>query len=120
MTEGPLSTHPCPTSGRHEVIDGPGRFCRVARPSARRTAIVGLGAVVLVAAGCARDAPQDTWQPAGDNARKIQNLQWPVFAIAGIVLLIVFAAVGWSVLRYRDRGQPSPSRRTAVRPSRSA
>ena len=36
-------------------------------------------------AGCAEDAPQDTWQPAGENAQKIQNLQWPVFLIAGIV-----------------------------------
>ena len=39
------------------------------------------GAAVL--AGCADEAPQDTWQPAGDNAQKIQDLQWPVFAIAG-------------------------------------
>jgi len=68
-------------------------------------ALVGLGIVV---AGCAEDAPQDTWQPEGDNARDIQNLQWPVFAIAGAVLLIVIAAVGWSVFRYRDKGQPIP------------
>ena len=36
-------------------------------------------------AGCAKDAPQDTWQPAGTNAQKIHNLQRPVFIIAGVV-----------------------------------
>ena len=60
------------------------------------------------AAGCANDAPQDTWQPAGPNAQKIQNLQYPVFIIAGVVGLIVFAAVGYVVWRYRDRGQAIP------------
>ena len=52
-------------------------------------------------------APQDTWQPAGDNAQKIHNLQWPVFAIAGVVLVIVAAAVVY-VIRFQDRGQPIP------------
>ena len=67
-------------------------------------------------AGCAEDAPQDTWQPDGPNAQKIQDLQWPVFAIAGVVMVIVFAAVGWCVLRYRDRGQPIP-KQTHGRPA---
>ena len=66
--------------------------------------------------GAQSDAPQDTWQPAGDNAQKIQDLQWPVFAIAGVVLLIVAAAVLWSVFRYRDRGQPIP-KQTHGRPA---
>ena len=42
---------------------------------------------------CAKDAPQDTWKPAGDNAQIIQDLQWWVFLIAGIVGLLVFATV---------------------------
>ena len=75
------------------------------RHAARR--VVAAGALVLLA-GCAKDAPQDTWQPEGENAQKIQNLQWPVFAIAGVVGLIVFAAVVWCVVRYRDRGQAIP------------
>ena len=33
--------------------------------------------------------------PPGANAQKIQNLQWPVFLIAGIVGVIVFAVVGY-------------------------
>lgn len=75
----------------------------------RRTfAVAGAAASVAVLAGCAEDAPQDTWQPDGDNAQKIQSLQWPVFVIAGIVFLIVCAAVGYCVVKFRDTGQPIP------------
>lgn len=87
-----------------------GTVTRVSRRTPRR--LVAAAGVVLVglvaAAGCASDAPQDTWQPAGENAEKIHNLQWPVFAIAGAVLVLVAAAIGWAVFRYRDRGQPIP------------
>jgi cytochrome c oxidase subunit 2 len=72
-----------------------------------RLALSGLGAGVVLA-GCATNAPQDTWAPRGDNAQMIHNLQWPVFAIAGVVGLIVFAVVGLAVFRFRDRGQPIP------------
>ena len=87
--------------------------------SARRrcfVATVGAVAGLALLAGCAEDAPQDTWQPAGDNAQKIQDLQWPVFAIAGVVMLIVFTAVAWCVYRYRDRGQAIP-KQTHGRPA---
>ena len=59
-------------------------------------------------ASCAKDAPQDTWQPAGPNAEQIDNLQRPVFYVAGVVGVIVFAAVAWAMYRYRDRGQAIP------------
>ena len=38
---------------------------------------VGLGIVAAAAllGGCARNAPQDTFQSAGTNAQEIQNLQ---------------------------------------------
>lgn len=74
----------------------------------RRLAVPALVAAAVLLGGCARDAPQDTWQPEGQNAQDIHNLQWPVFAIAGVVLLIVMAAIGWSIYRYRDRGQAIP------------
>jgi len=80
-------------------------------PRSRRAALLGgVGVATLAAllAGCAKDAPQDTWQPAGENARKIDNLQEPVFLIAGIVGVIVFATVGYCMLRFRDRGQDMP------------
>ena len=88
------------------------RFPRTGRRAGIVTAV---GAAVL-ATGCAEDAPQDTWQPAGDNAQKIHNLQWPVFAIAGVVFLIVASAIAWAIIRYRDRGQPIP-KQTHGRPS---
>jgi cytochrome c oxidase subunit 2 len=75
----------------------------------RRTmlAVGGLAASITLAS-CAKNAPQDTFQPAGSNAKKINNLQRPVFYIAGVVLIIVIAAVGYSVVKYRDRGQEMP------------
>jgi len=59
-------------------------------------------------ASCGKNSPQDTWQPAGPNAERIDNLQRPVFYVAGVVGVIVFAAVGWAMFRYRDRGQAIP------------
>ena len=73
--------------------------------AAKAALLAGVGAFV---GGCAKDAPQDTWQPAGPNAEKIDDLQRPVFYVAGIVGLIVFAAVAWVIYRYRDRGQAIP------------
>jgi len=72
---------------------------------ARAAAVVAVGAFV---AGCATDAPQDTWDPAGESAQKIDDLQRPVFYIAGVVGVIVMALIAWIVFRYRDRGQPIP------------
>ncbi len=68
-------------------------------------AVVALGALLT---GCAKNAPQDTWKPAGENAQEIQDLQWWVFLIAGIVLVIVFVVVIYVVVRFRDRGQEMP------------
>ncbi len=76
------------------------------RSTALKVALVG-GATALLA-GCATDAPQDTWQPAGPNAEMIDNLQRPIFYVAGVVGLIVFAAIAWVIFRYRDRGQAIP------------
>ncbi len=79
------------------------------------TRVIGrLKPVILGAAGtiflasCATNAPQDTWKPKGPNAQKIDSLQKPVFAVAGIIGLIVAAAVVYSIIKFRDRGQPIP------------
>lgn len=63
---------------------------------------------LTILASCGRNSPQDTWQPAGPNAEKIDNLQRPVFYVAGIVGVVVFAAIAWAMIRYRDRGQEIP------------
>ena len=62
----------------------------------------------MLIAGCAQDAPQDTWDPAGPNAQEIHNLQWPVFAIAGVVGVIVLTFVAIIIVKFRDRGQAIP------------
>ncbi len=76
----------------------------------KQRSAVGLAifAVAAVLGGCASDSPQDTWKPAGENAQEIQNLQWWVFLLAGIVGLIVFGVIIFVVVRYRDRGQEMP------------
>lgn len=71
-----------------------------------RVLAVSLG--VLLLSSCASNAAQDTWKPKGENAQKIQNLQWPVFLVAGIVGVLVFAAVLYCVFKFRDRGQSIP------------
>ena len=93
--------------GTVEKMKGP---AVTSRSKSRRTAlkvVVGGGALAALA-GCATDAPQDTWQPAGPNAEMIDNLQRPIFYVAGVVGLIVFSAVAWVIFRYRDRGQAIP------------
>ncbi|MFM8267636.1 MAG: hypothetical protein ACKOA2_06420, partial [Ilumatobacteraceae bacterium] len=72
-------------------------------------------AVVVAAAGlltgCAQNAPQDLFRPAGPNARNIDEGlggQRYIFYMAGVVALIVLVAVAYIVLRYRDRGQDIP------------
>jgi heme/copper-type cytochrome/quinol oxidase subunit 2 len=67
-----------------------------------------LGAGVLALSACAQDAPQDTWAPAGENAQKIHDLQWPIFLVAGIVGVIVMVVVLFAVIKFKDRGQPIP------------
>ncbi len=72
-----------------------------------RTEILASG-VVLALAGCAKNAPQDTLQPKGPNAQMIDDLQKPMFAVAGIVGVIVFVVIGYAVFKFRDRGQAIP------------
>ncbi|MFM7763478.1 MAG: cytochrome c oxidase subunit II [Acidimicrobiaceae bacterium] len=70
--------------------------------------IIAVGGISVVVASCATNAPQDTWQPKGPNAKIIDDLQQPVFAVAGIIGLIVAVAVIYTIIKYRDRGQPIP------------
>ncbi len=63
------------------------------------TAAIGLVAL----AGCAQDAPQDSLEPKGPQARTIDDLIMPIFGVAGVVFLIVVVAVGYCVVRFRDR-----------------
>src|SRR5688500_15449988 len=72
----------------------------------RAAPVAGLAALIL--SGCASDAEQDTWKPKGPDAQRIQDLQWWIFLTAGIVGVIVFGVIGYSLFRFRDRGQEMP------------
>ncbi len=78
------------------------------RPSRRLLATLAGTTGVLFLAGCAKNAPQDTWQPKGPNAKKIDDLQKPIFAIAGVIGVVVISVVIYIVFKYKDRGQPIP------------
>jgi hypothetical protein len=75
----------------------------------RISTIVAGAAGTVVLAGCAQNAPQDTWQPKGDNAQKISALDKIVFPIAGIVGVLVFAFAVYTFVKFRDRGQAVPA-----------
>ena len=79
----------------------------VSRFAARRVLALAVGVGALLA-GCAKNAPQDTFQPAGSNARLIDGLQRELFYISAVVGLIVFAAIGYAVWKFKDRGQEIP------------
>ena len=83
----------------------------VHRMSAVRRLVTGAVGVASVAflAGCARNAPQDTFEPKGPNARDIDHLQNLVFPLAGIVGVLVLGLAGYIFWRFRDRGQPIPT-----------
>ena len=70
--------------------------------------ISGVALASVFASSCAANAPQDTWQPKGPNAKIIDDLQQPVFAVAGIIGVIVAAVIVYVVIKYKDRGQPIP------------
>jgi cytochrome c oxidase subunit 2 len=73
-----------------------------ARARKRRLAglVVGLA---LLATACAANAPQDSLDPAGPDARTIDNLFGPVMAAAIVVFVVVEGLIVYAVLKYRRR-----------------
>ena len=65
--------------------------------------------LLLTLAGCAENAPQDFLEPEGPVARRIDDLQDPVFIVAGLVFLLVEGLILFAVIKFRDRpGRPEP------------
>ena len=63
-----------------------------------------MAAGVVALAGCAQgDVPQSTMDPKGEYAQTIFNLSWPVFLIAGVIGVVVFAIIGVLIVRFRER-----------------
>ena len=59
--------------------------------------------LVLLLAACADNAPQDTLEPEGSYARKIDDLFDPVLLVAGVVFLFVNLGVVYLMVRFRRR-----------------
>ena len=74
-----------------------------------RRSLVALAGGTMFLAGCARNAPQDVFQPKGPNADLINDLQLLVFPLAGVVGVLVLSFAAYTFWRYRDRGQPIPT-----------
>ena len=81
---------------------------RPVRSSRPRTLALGL-LLVVVAAGCASDAPLDTLDPKGPEAQSIDNLLLPVMLIAGVVFLFVELGIVYLVVRFRRRKRDDDS-----------
>ena len=64
--------------------------------------------LLLLLSACASDAPQDTLDPAGPIARKIDNLVNPVFIVAAVVFVLVEFGVLYLVLKFRQRKDDDP------------
>ena len=60
-------------------------------------------ALVLLAAGCASDAPQSALDPAGKYARQLHNLFVPVVWVALAVFVLVQGVIVFAVIRWRRR-----------------
>lgn len=67
----------------------------------RHAAVVaGLG---LLLASCAENAPQDTLEPEGPIADRIQDLFMPVFWVAVVIFVIVQGALLFAIFKFRRR-----------------
>jgi len=71
---------------------------------ARLSALVGVAVLTTSCALIDADSKLTTFEPAGPNAQRIDNLFWLVFWIATLVFLLVFGAIILIVFVFRDRG----------------
>ena len=86
----------------------PGRSSKTPRRPRSRRALALVVPLLLLLSACASDAPQDTLDPAGPIARKIDNLVNPVFIVAAVVFVLVEFGVLYLVLKFRQRKDDDP------------
>jgi cytochrome c oxidase subunit II len=77
-------------------------------PNAARLTALGCGAVLLLSS-CATDYPQDVLSPAGDYARRADQLWNLTFRIAAAIFVVVEAVLVYAIVKYRHR----PGRKAA-------
>jgi cytochrome c oxidase subunit 2 len=64
--------------------------------------LAAFGTLALVLAGCGDDTkPLNTFEPRGPKAELIDDLIQPIFWLAGIIGVVVFAVVGWLIFNNR-------------------
>ena len=76
------------------------------QPAARRRRLAPLALILplaLLLGACAADAPQDTMDPAGPQARSIDNLFNGVFLVAVVVFVVVEFGMIALIVRFRRR-----------------
>ena len=59
--------------------------------------------IALAAVGCSTELPQNSLNPAGPEARKIDDLFWLVFWIAAVIFVLVEGALIFAALKFRRR-----------------
>ena len=76
-----------------------------ARPRAwfRRSALLLVVPLTLLLGACAENAPQDTLEPEGPIARKIDGLWNAGFVIAAVIFFLVEGLLVFAVLKFRRR-----------------
>ncbi|HEX2699839.1 MAG TPA: cytochrome c oxidase subunit II [Acidimicrobiales bacterium] len=73
-------------------------------PTKWRKLALPAAALTLVLTSCANSSlPQDALDPQGPFSRKVHNLAMPVFAIAGVVFVLVEGLLVYAVIRFRRR-----------------
>ena len=74
----------------------------VRRRSKSTAALFSVGLLALLA-GCAPNAKQSALEPAGPRAQSIHDLGMPVFAVAGVVFVVVIALSIYIAWRFRAK-----------------
>ena len=64
---------------------------------------MGLLTLAFLVAGCGPDNKQNSLQPSGEEATKIDNLFWPVLVVAVLVGIFITAATVYCAIRFRAR-----------------
>lgn len=79
-----------------------------AAPARRSWMALALGLLVLALAGCSSNAPLDTFDPEGPEARTIMDLVLPVFGVAAVVFVLVEFGVLFILWKFRQRKHDDP------------
>jgi cytochrome c oxidase subunit II len=77
-------------------------------PVRRTWRALGLVGLLFLLAGCASNAPLDTFQPEGPEARTIMDLVLPVFGLAALVFILVEGAILFILFKFRARKDDDP------------